>query len=170
MTTKLSGWRILYAAELDGVEEVSVAAKSTPLDLLKFVEVKTRLKDSTEQQYRNYLKWKLPKWWCQSFLVGVETIHVGFRSRDGHVREMEKLLVRDIPKMCDGVWSPAIMVRFGADFLSTVQDAMHDIDCPHTVFKFDYDNNKSWNVTYEVIEGPNELSFLPQSHIDLMSR
>lgn len=147
-----------------------MAAKSTPLDLLKFVEVKTRLKDTTEQQYRNYLKWKLPKWWCQSFLVGVETIHVGFRSRDGHVREMEKLLVRDIPKMCDGVWSPAIMVRFGADFLSTVQDAMHDIDCPHTVFKFDYDNNKRWNVTYEVIEGPNELSFLPQSHIDLMSR
>lgn len=157
---------------MDGVDDRNspVTEPNPDLNKLKFVEVKTRMKDTTEQQFRNYVKWKLPKWWCQSFLVGVETIYTGFRTRDGHVKEMESLPVREIPKMAQNVWSPAIMMRFGADFLHTVQDVMMDVDCPHTVYKFDYDANKNWNVTYEEFEGKNEFSFLPQTHIDLMDK
>lgn len=170
LTTKLEGWRIIYAAEVDGVEDDSGVQNkdSARLDALRFVEVKTRMADWTEKQYQNYVKFKLPKWWCQSFLVGVDTIYAGFRSREGRVREIEPLAVSQIPKMAQGVWSPAVMVRFGADFLSTVQELMRDVECPHTVYQFSYDANKSWNVTYEVREGKNELSFLPQSHIDLL--
>lgn len=169
LTTKLDGFQLLYAAEMDGVvatEDVS----TKDLNELEFVEVKTRLQDTTEQQYRNYVKWKLPKWWMQSFLVGIETIYEGFRTREGHVQQMKMLPVRQIPKMAEGVWSPAVMMRFGADFLATVNAVMGQVDCPWTVYKFSYDSNRSWNVTFDVFEGKNEYSFLPQSHIDLMEQ
>lgn len=172
LTTKLEGMRILYAAEMDGVDDMGQNkdedGPNPDLNKLRFVEVKTRIPDRTEQQYKNYVKFKLPKWWCQSFLVGVDTIYSGFRSREGHVKEMEPLPVNRIPKLSQDVWSPAVMVRFGADFLATVKNIMNDVDCPETVYKFSYDGNKSWNVTYEVFEGKNEYSFLPQSHIDLV--
>lgn len=172
LTTALEGMRILYAAEMDGVDDLTVPATEPQPDLnqLKFVEVKTRMRDTTDQQYKNFVKWKLPKWWCQSFLVGVDTIYSGYRTRDGFVQEIESLAVRQIPKMAHNVWSPAVMLRFGADFLATVQDLMADVDCPETVYQFSYDSNKNWNVTYKEFKGRNELSFLPQNHIELMRR
>ena len=174
LSTKLEGFRILYAAEMDGVDDLShgpeVVNSETDLNRVKFVEVKTRMKDSNERQYSNYVKWKLPKWWMQSFLSGVETIFVGFRTKDGHISEIEELPVKEIPRMAKEMWSPAIMIRFGADFLATVSELMRDVDCPRAVFKFDYDSSRSWNVTYEVYEGKNEFSFLPESFIDFMAK
>lgn len=159
---------------MDGVDDLShgpeVVNSETDLNRVKFVEVKTRMKDSNERQYSNYVKWKLPKWWMQSFLSGVETICVGFRTKDGHISEMEELPVKEIPRLAKGMWSPAIMIRFGADFLATVSELMRDVDCPRTVYKFDYDSSKSWKVTYEVYEGKNEFSFLPESYIDFMEK
>lgn len=42
---------------------------------------------------------KLLKWWCQSFLVGIDTIYCGFRDDDGVVTSVKEFRVRDLPKM-----------------------------------------------------------------------
>lgn len=42
---------------------------------------------------------KLLKWWCQSFLVGIETIYCGFRDDNGVVTSVKEFRVRDLPKM-----------------------------------------------------------------------
>ena len=45
------------------------------------------------------LRFKLLKWWLQSFLLGVETIICGFRDDDGIVREIKTYNTHDLPKM-----------------------------------------------------------------------
>lgn len=56
----------------------------------------------------NYLeisRFKLLKWWCQSFLVGIETIYCGFRDDDGIVSSVKDFKVKDLPKMAKvGKW------------------------------------------------------------------
>lgn len=163
--TRLDSFKILYAAEVDGVDE---DVKKESLDDMQFIEIKTRMADTTERQYNNYLKFKLPKWWCQSFLVGVEKIYCGFRTEDGHVKKIEALEVKNIPKMCQYHWSPNIMVQFGVDFLAMVHDLMQEVDCPYTVYQFNYDSNVNRNITYEVFQDKNTFSFLPETHMDLM--
>lgn len=165
LSTILDTFKILFAAEVDGVDE-DVSKDS--LNEMNFIEIKTRMADPTQHQYNNYLRYKLPKWWCQSYLVGVRKIYCGFRTEEGHVKKIEELLVKDIPKMCQNHWLPNVMFNFCADFMALVCDTLEKVDCPHTVFQFHYDRNANRYITYEVFEGKNKFSFLPETYIDLM--
>lgn len=43
-------------------------------------------------------KFKTKKWWCQSFLAGVDTILCGFRDDNGIVEELKLISVSELPK------------------------------------------------------------------------
>jgi len=47
----------------------------------------------------NSIRFKLMKWWAQSFLVGVPSVICGYRDDDGVVNEMEEFDVEKIRKM-----------------------------------------------------------------------
>lgn len=46
-----------------------------------------------------YRKFKTKRWWCQSFLAGVDTILCGFRNDDGIVEKLKVYKLDDLPKM-----------------------------------------------------------------------
>lgn len=158
--------KLFYTAEVDGIEQLDTYDENTPLQDLSFVEAKTKKLELTEKDNFNFLKYKLPKWWCQSFLVGVEKIVYGSRNTEGCVNRVEILPVNEIPRMCKK-WSPSILMHFCLDFLTMVSDVLEATDCPYTVYKFDYESSVNPNITYEMFKGKNDLSFLSEGYINL---
>ena len=45
-------------------------------------------------------RFKLIKWWAQSFLIGIEKVIGGFRDDDGVVRRLETFNTLDMARMC----------------------------------------------------------------------
>lgn len=100
-STTLNGQRILYGAEMDGIDvSHSVDLNTVDFNRCNFVELKVKLREQNQRQTQNYLRFKLRNWWCQSFLVNIQKIIVGTRNQNGIVRELSSLAVKDIPKQC----------------------------------------------------------------------
>lgn len=97
-TTRLENTRILYGAEMDGIESNSAVDLSVinPNDL-KFTELKVSLKVSNERQMQSFNRFKTRNWWCQSYLANVQKIVVGVRSPNGIVNRLESMNVESMP-------------------------------------------------------------------------
>ena len=62
-----------------------------------------------------------PKWWAQSFAVGVRRIIVGFRDDDGAVRKLQTLETLKLPGYAarhPGAWDPKTALQFADKFLT----------------------------------------------------
>lgn len=98
--TNLKGNNLLYGAEMDGIEsDRLINFETDDLNSVKFVELKTKVRDDRENQKRNFLRFKTLNWWCQSFLVKIFKIVIGIRNRSGLVEQIQEIPIRDIPKM-----------------------------------------------------------------------
>lgn len=101
-STTLNGQKILYGAEMDGVECGELNdLNNIDLNRLNFVELKVKLREQNQRQNQNYHRFKLRNWWCQSFLVNIKKIIVGTRTANGIVNELSTLNVREISKQCE---------------------------------------------------------------------
>lgn len=98
----LNGQKILYGAEMDGIESEEPFDDINRVDLnqCKFIELKVTLRAQHAKQKENYFRFKQRNWWCQCFLVNIKKIIVGTRTNDGIVNELSTKDVRDIPKQC----------------------------------------------------------------------
>lgn len=97
----LNGQRILYGAEMDGIEtDEMLDLGSTDLNKCNFVELKVKLREQNARQRQNYQRFKLRNWWCQCFLVNIRKVIVGTRTQDGIVDELTEMNVKDFPKQC----------------------------------------------------------------------
>ncbi len=68
------------------------------------------------------------RWWCQSFLAGVETLVVGWRGHAGAglLQEAEALSVSSIPRGVRGAvsWDPQLMLQWGAQLLHWLRESV----------------------------------------------
>ena len=48
-------------------------------------------------------RFKMLKWWAQSFLIGIPKIVCGFRTDEGIVERLQVYETQELPKMCE-VW------------------------------------------------------------------
>ncbi len=103
-TTKLEQTRILFGAEMDGIESSRTVdfVKTDPNDL-KFAELKVRLKPSNQRQVDSFHRLKTLNWWCQSYLTNVQKIIVGLRTQAGIVDKLESMNVESMPRMYEVV-------------------------------------------------------------------
>ncbi|KAG4073426.1 hypothetical protein HA402_000650 [Bradysia odoriphaga] len=165
-TTRLESTSILYGAEMDGIESSSVVdlSETDPNDL-KFTELKVRLKVSNHRQIENFNRFKTRNWWCQSYLAKVEKIVVGVRTQNGIVNTLESVDVASMPQKFERFWSDTVCMDFLDNFLCMVKYVMKDVDCPHTVYKFDHDPNASYSIQCTVLQGPNDCTFIPDWYI-----
>lgn len=91
----LNGQRILYCAEMDGIEsDESLDLETCDLNERNFVELKLKLLSYGENDH--YIH-KLRHWWCQCFLVKINKIIVGSRVGNS-VSNLSELSVADIPQ------------------------------------------------------------------------
>ncbi|KAF9972695.1 Dom-3 Z [Actinomortierella ambigua] len=98
--TRLGEHSIILGAEVDCTLHRKRPPPANPLD--DYVELKTSRVIGTEREQTSYEKFKLLKFWAQSYLAGVPTIVVGFRDDDGIVRELQTLKTADIPQIVRG--------------------------------------------------------------------
>ncbi|KAJ8678814.1 hypothetical protein QAD02_014601 [Eretmocerus hayati] len=155
--SKLGKNTLFYGAEMDGV--CSSQPLQEPIDwkTKKFVELKTNRMVKTDWQEKIYKK-KLLKWWCQSFLVGIEDVICGNRTDSGKVFEIENIKVSDMPKICQDFWNPCDSMNFCNKFLDHIV-AVVSQDYQEAIYKFDFKVGEGMRL--EVLPPSSKYFFLP---------
>ncbi|XP_012264501.2 decapping and exoribonuclease protein-like [Athalia rosae] len=161
--SRLAEHKLLYAAEIDGVESDEILAEPIDWDKKKLVELKTcRIIEDT-RRHRNFRRYKLIKWWCQSFLVGIENVICGFRDDNGIVKHITSFEVAEMARMSKEFWTGSECMNFAADFLNFVKSVVKE-DYDKSVYKFEWAPGR--DVQVKVFPGKCEYSALPQWFIN----
>ncbi|XP_063833442.1 decapping and exoribonuclease protein-like [Ostrinia nubilalis] len=132
LTTRLNNHSLVYGAEMDGLrcdqyKVPPVPDHHDPNKIVKylydkeFVELKTSRHIEYSRQETSFKRFKTKKWWCQSFLAGVNTIVCGFRDDNGIVEELEVFSGRDLVKMSERFWIPGVCFNFLDTFFTYVK-------------------------------------------------
>jgi RAT1-interacting protein len=141
--------RLLLAAEMDCFE-------GNEPQLENYIEIKTyKVIDSDRANYtwqrfqtRNKLvsnfRYKLLKFWIQSFFVGVRTIVCGYRDSKGFVQKVEKLNTRDIPSMGRKYWDSWKCLSFADGLLTWVCNCIKE---ENVTYRMHYDGTDKVTLT-----------------------
>uniref|UniRef100_UPI00358E16F7 decapping and exoribonuclease protein n=1 Tax=Myxine glutinosa TaxID=7769 RepID=UPI00358E16F7 len=156
--TRLAGHSLVFAGEVD-----CRAGERPPPS--SYVELKTSREVVTPGQRFTLHRFKLIKWWAQSFLIGVPRIVVGFRDDSGLVHHLQTYETLKIPKMVaseEKMWNAAVSLNFCEAFLSFLKEVVTRDD-PKVVYLFSWEPGA--DVTYRVYEN-SEQTFLPDWYIE----
>ncbi|XP_059609344.1 decapping and exoribonuclease protein-like [Phlebotomus argentipes] len=168
--TEIGHHRVFYIAEVDGIDSKVPVDKDADLSRtpVEFVEVKTTKKIEKFYDEKNFHRYKLRTWWCQSFLAGIETVYYGERTAKGIVETVKEIPVKDMPKLGKNDWSTVICMKFCILFLDMVKDFMKNIDDSDTVIKFSFNPRVSDYVQFEEFLGKSPLTFLEPSFVEFL--
>jgi len=130
--TRIDDISLVYGAEMDAYKsetdkKFSDNDPTKSLNSDRFVELKTSRIIQNQRQDRNFRKFKLLKWWAQSFLVGTKQLVCGWRDDDGVVRDLETFLIKEIPKSAVD-WKPNVCFNFLSSFLATLKRSITEDD------------------------------------------
>jgi len=70
---------------------------------------------------------KMLRYWAQSFLLGVPTIAVGFRTQDGRLTRIEEFQTQRLPNQAKNgqrTWDGNVCINFTAAFLNVLQQTV----------------------------------------------
>ncbi|XP_055921418.1 decapping nuclease DXO homolog isoform X2 [Eupeodes corollae] len=167
---KLVGRKFLFAGEMDGIESnipVNLnTSKREKFKNLKFIELKVSADySSSKYAFENFKRSKCQNAWTQSFLTGVQDVYFGMRDRWGIVHQIEHYRTEQLLQLGQGYWHPSECFKFLNYFLTLVEDKMRNIDCPNTVFKFNFDE-KAVNIKCTEYPLKSELSLLPDWYLE----
>ena len=85
-----------------------------------YIELKTSVHPRSHHQHWTFKRYKLIKWWAQSYLAGVPKIICGFRDSNGCVQELQSYNTLAIPRLVrddDNLWDSSICLNFLDRFL-----------------------------------------------------
>ncbi len=106
-----------------------------------YIELKTSRIMHHIKQRRNFARFKLKKFWAQSFLAGVPRVICGMRDDDGIVREIKTYQTLQIPEIANtngGEWKAAVCVNFLDSCLQWMKEVLStDEDGIVHTFRFD---------------------------------
>lgn len=120
--TKLGNSSIIMGAEVDCCRDVK------PTDPLaqpsNYIELKTsRVIESERNQY-SFDRYKLLKFWAQSFLVGVPRVICGFRDDNGQILNVVQYKTMEIPRQVrekPNTWHPSVCLNFANQLLNWIK-------------------------------------------------
>ena len=137
--------RIILAAEMDcalpkivdkaGEKRRAEKLESEPSQLAgdtEYVELKTSRQIEHPRQQETFQRFKLLKFWIQSFLGGVPHICCGFRDDYGKILDLQMLRTLEIPRMVRGkknMWDPATCLEFTETLLDSLRGATQESKC-----------------------------------------
>ncbi|XP_026206498.1 decapping and exoribonuclease protein [Anabas testudineus] len=162
--TRLADHRLLFSGEVD-CRDKDPGAPAPPTC---YMELKTSAEICTPKQRSNFHRFKLLKWWAQSFLPGVPRVVAGFRDHEGVVVSVETFHISKISHLIKNeynCWKPTVCMNFCCDFLSFVKRVATE-ENPSVVYLFSWEPHR--DVTYS-IHRDSQYSFLPQWYIEEMS-
>jgi len=167
LKTRLGNHHLLYGAEIDAVKKNC----KPPWDNLQgFVELKTNRFIENQRQQTTFHRFKLLKWWAQSFLVGIPTVICGYRNDKGIVSKLESIPVKKMPSMAKDHWNGNICMNFCQQFLEFVSESMGESDNANAHYLFNYDAPNQLISMRQVADGEMQRSILPQWYVDSMDK
>ncbi|ORX83401.1 RAI1-domain-containing protein [Basidiobolus meristosporus CBS 931.73] len=158
--TKIHNKSIIMGAEVDCITE----KKSTQDPLRQYVELKTTKQFTRERDQHNFEKFKLIKFWAQSFLPGIPRIVVGFRDDDGYLRSVQTLKTLEIPRMVrgKGYWDATVCLNFANAFLDWLQRQI-TVDNPKATYTITF---KEPFRAIEIVYEGEKNSFLTEAYLE----
>lgn len=116
---------LIIGGEVDAVLGMKPEDPDEPIP---WIELKTTA-EAQSSHPREILKFerKLLRFWAQSFLLGVPTIVVGYRSKDGHLTRIQELQTQRIPSMVKQgtrAWDGNVCINFTAAFLNFLKQTV----------------------------------------------
>ncbi|CAG8485103.1 3384_t:CDS:2 [Paraglomus occultum] len=121
--------KIIIGAEVDCLSDVKPEKGGNPID--KYIELKTSKVMTRDKDKINFEKYKLIKYWTQSFLIGIPRIIVGFRDDNGFVKHLKEYKTLEIPRMVRGkrnMWDANVCLNFANNFLSWLRTVIVEDD------------------------------------------
>ncbi|KAK7093405.1 decapping and exoribonuclease protein-like [Littorina saxatilis] len=118
--SRLHSHSLVFGGEVDGVDS------SIPGDN-KYLELKTSRIMQARRQEQNFRRFKLIKWWAQSFLLGITKIIAGFRDDDGIVHSLEEYQTQKIPSLTKDIhnpWQPNVCFNFLEQVLGFIKETV----------------------------------------------
>lgn len=118
--TKLGAHRIIMGAEMDCYENSRDGKKY-------YVELKTS-RELDARSVQNFEKFKLLKYWIQSFLAGVPRIVIGFRNDGGRLIRAQALSTREITQKvkAKNYWQGGVCLAFADEVLCWLYGTVKD--------------------------------------------
>lgn len=98
----------------------------------EFVELKTAVQSAVLSRGSNFARFKMRKYWIQSWLVGTAHIIVGLRDKHGILRQIKRYATKQLPRMGERYWSASACLNFLDHFLH-VLDAKTEPGFSYTV-------------------------------------
>ncbi|KAG1169830.1 hypothetical protein G6F70_008113 [Rhizopus microsporus] len=139
--TRLGNNSIIMGAEVDCCRDrKDVKPKDPTAQLSNYIELKTSRIIETSRHDYSFQRYKLLKFWAQSFLVGVPRIICGFRNDDGLLMEVKQYKTLEIPRQVrntKNTWNPAVCLNFANRLLDWIR---HNItkDDPTTTYRIEF--------------------------------
>ncbi|XP_041830847.1 decapping and exoribonuclease protein [Melanotaenia boesemani] len=162
--TRLADHKLLFSGEVDGRDK----DPNAPPPPACYVELKTSVEICTPKQRSNFHRFKLLKWWAQSFLPGVPRVVAGFKDHDGVVVSVETFPVSKMSQLIkneENCWKPTVCMNFCCDFLSFVKRVATE-DNHKVVYLFSWEPRR--DVSFSV-HNDSRYSFLPHWYIEEMT-
>ncbi|KAJ8663683.1 hypothetical protein O0I10_000932 [Lichtheimia ornata] len=160
--TRLGRNTIAMGAEVDCIE----GEKPKDGNLLRqYVELKTSRRMDTQRQKENFERFKLLKFWAQSFLIGVPKVICGFRDDDGVLSHLETFKTLEIPRKVrhgTGAWDASACMNFANEFLDWLKKVVTEDD-PTVTYSI------TWNAPWREIRvsrAGHVNVFLTQRYLD----
>ncbi|OWF40092.1 decapping and exoribonuclease protein-like [Mizuhopecten yessoensis] len=159
--SRLNSHSLVYGGEVDAA--ISEAGPGKPY---QYVEFKTNMEIETQKQDFSFRRYKLIKWWAQSFLVGITQIVAGFRDRDGIVHRLENFNTLDIPSIAKNLrdpWKPNVCFNFLDQFLTFIKQTI--VTNNHSVVHL-LEWEPGCDVRCQRLEPNSQYAFLPEWFIN----
>lgn len=148
--TRLGSCSLVLGGEVDGVYDYK---PSIDLDLLQplpdddfcglrkkpapplkpesivahYIELKTTKVQTTQRDRESFERFKLLKFWAQSFLLGVPRIIVGYRDEAGmlqHEEELETLKIPGMVRQGTNAWDGNVCINLAAALLAHLKEQL----------------------------------------------
>ncbi|ALC48466.1 maker276 [Drosophila busckii] len=163
-TAELDTIRLLYSAELTGVENSELLGNFSDPAVLQQCNLASIKILPNHMQDDYYVNYRMRAWLLQAHFANIKRIHLGFFNENGQI--VAPLITEYSTELLNKQhWCLQCEMRVLRTFLEDISMRMANEDCPYTTHIF---HVKGSNVKYEVREGKNEYSFLDQEFIDFM--
>ena len=114
LRSRLGPHSLVCGAEVDWLD---LSAPGDASAMSSFVELKTSREVESRRQQTTMQKFKMLKWWAQSFLVGIGKVVVGFRDEEGLLHRQHAYGTSQLARE-QQFWSPPVCMNFAAASLA----------------------------------------------------
>lgn len=155
--SRLNSHSLVYGGEMDAAVTVP-----GPGEQHQYVEFKTNVEIESQKQDFSFKRYKLIKWWAQSFLVGIQKIVAGFRDKDGIVHRLQTFNTGDLPHIASDIrdpWKPNVCFNFLDQILKFIKKTITTND-PSVVYLLEWE--PGLDVRCQRMPSDSMYAFLPK--------